>query len=120
MINKVFANLLKKFKNNRILMIASVFIVMGVSVALIQFLQEKTLERFTSAYKTSNRTELSEGEHGLLHADCDHINEDGNHHTCGHAHTKEAASDAAAAGLKNNVNNTYTVNEKGKISKTNA
>lgn len=120
MVNKVFANLLKKLKNNRILMIACVFIVMGVSVALIQFLQEKTLEKFASAYKTSNRTELSEGEHGLLHADCDHINEDGSSHTCGHAHTEDAASDAAAAGLTNNENNQYTVNEKGNIKKSTA
>ena len=45
----------KALKNNRILMIVCVFVVMGLAVALIQFLQEKTLERFTG-YALNNNT----------------------------------------------------------------
>lgn len=107
----------KALKNNRILMIVCVFVVMGLAVALIQFLQEKTLERFTSAYKVSNSTELSGGAHGALHAGgCDHVNNDGVHHTCGHAHTENTAGILKTAGLNNNSNSVYTVNEKGTIS----
>lgn len=57
----------KALKNNRILMIVCVFVVMGLAVGLIQFLQEKTLERFTSAYALNNNNDpsaLTEGEHG--------------------------------------------------------
>ena len=70
----------KVLKNNRILMIVCVFVVMGLAVALIQFLQEKTLERFTSAYTIANTpSELTGGEHGELHAGgCVHVNEQGN------------------------------------------
>ena len=108
----------KALKNNRILMIVCVFVVMGLAVALIQFLQEKTLERFTSAYTIANTpSELSGGAHGALHGDgCVHVNDQGNHHTCGHAHTENTAGILKTAGLNNNSNSVYTVNEKGNIS----
>jgi hypothetical protein len=107
----------KAVKNNRILMIVCVFVVMGLAVALIQFLQEKTLERFTSAYRVSNSEKLSGGTHGTLHGDgCVHVNEQGYHHTCGHAHTKKAAEILKTAEFNNNSNSEYTINEKGNLS----
>ena len=106
----------KALKNNRILMIVCVFVVMGLAVALIQFLQEKTLERFTSAYALNNdMTGLTGGGHGELHAGCVHDNTDGKH-TCGHAHTEETAEILKTAGLNNAGNNKYTVANNGTLS----
>ena len=103
----------KALKNNRILMIVCVFIVMGLAVALIQFLQEKTLERFTSAYALNNSiTELTGGEHGKLHDGCVHDNTDGKH-TCGHAHGANEAQKLKNEGLNNAANSLYTVNNTG-------
>jgi hypothetical protein len=52
---KVVGNLAKVMKSNRILMIVCVFVVMGLAVALIQFLQDKTLERFANATAYNSR-----------------------------------------------------------------
>jgi hypothetical protein len=108
----------KAIKSNRILMIVCVFVVMGLAVMLIQFLQEKTLERFTSAYTiASTPAELSEGEHGEKHAaECVHLNNEGGHHTCGHAHTENTAGILNTAGLISETNNTYTVANTGSLS----
>ena len=114
MVKQTVNKLAKALKSNRILMIVCVFVVMGLAVALIQFLQEKTLERFTSAFKM-NGTTLDEAQHGVLHAECNHKNTDGTKHTCGHAHTANAATAAADVDLGNN-NAVYTVNAKGVIS----
>jgi hypothetical protein len=56
MVKDVLNTVAKALKNNRILMIVCVFVVMGLAVVLIQFLQEKTLERFQtiSGYSISN------------------------------------------------------------------
>jgi len=111
----------KALKNNRILMIVCVFVVMGLAVALIQFLQEKTLERFTSAWTVETQggtSELTEGEHGELHADgCIHDNTDGKH-TCGHAHGEDEAKKLKKAKIRNpeGTNEIYTVGPKGSLS----
>jgi hypothetical protein len=110
----------KAIKSNRILMIVCVFFVMGVSVALIQFLQEKTLERF-SAYTIANSpSELTGGKHGEKHAGCAHLNNNNGHHTCGHAHTENTAETLKTAGLNNNTNSEYTVNNNGTLSNATA
>ena len=113
---KSVANKLAKLvKSNRILMIVCVFLVMGLAITLINYLQNKTLERFESAY-TLNETavELSAGLHGSKHVDCDHINSDGVHHVCGHVHDSDAATEAKKLvnGSYGAYNNTlgYTVN----------
>ena len=107
----------KALKNNRILMIVCVFVVMGLAVALIQFLQEKTLERFTSAYSINTEpSELSGGAHGELHAGgCIHDNTDGKH-TCGHAHGENEAKKLKNEDFNDPINSVYTVNEKGSMS----
>ena len=105
----------KALKNNRILMIICVFVVMGLAVALIQFLQEKTLERFTSAYALNNDiTELTGGAHGELHADgCIHDNTNGTH-TCGHAHNENRATELRAKGYTE-TNASFTVANNGTV-----
>lgn len=107
----------KALKNNRILMIVCVFVVMGLAVALIQFLQEKTLERFTGAYALNNNnnpSELSGGAHGKLHAGgCIHDNTDGTH-TCGHAHNENRAKELIAKGYTE-TNASYTVENNGTV-----
>ena len=98
-------------KGNRILMIVCVFLVMGFAVTLINYLQNKTLERFVSAIDRSGQ-ELTTGQHGSLHKDCVHVNNDGNHHLCNHVHTSNALDNATAlvdAGYDNNAG--YTVND---------
>jgi ABC-type nickel/cobalt efflux system permease component RcnA len=122
MVKQVVDKLAKALKSNRILMIICVFVVMGLAVTLIQFVQQKTLERFTSAYKTSNSTVLEGTEHGELHADgCLHEeNTDGYRHTCGHAHTENAATAAGDADLTSNTNNSFQVDSKGTITKKSA
>lgn len=114
MTNKVKStinNVAKAIKNNRILMIVCVFIVMGLSVALINYLQDQTIEMF-SAYITNNDgnvTELDEQEHGELHTVCKHIDGD-LHSTCGHGHNKDGALLANAVGDKK-----YTIAESGSL-----
>lgn len=111
----------KALKTNRILMIVCVFVVMGLAVALIQFLQEKTLERFTSAYALNSinePTELNGGAHGELHVKdngtpCVHDNTDGTH-TCGHAHTENRAKELIAAGYGTS-NAAYTMANNGTL-----
>ena len=106
----------KALKNNRILMIVCVFVVMGLAVALIQFLQEKTLERFTSAYALNNNNPsvLTGGEHGEYHANgCVHDNTDGTH-TCGHAHNENRAKELRAKGY-DTTNAVYTVANNGTV-----
>lgn len=90
---KVVANkLAKSVQSNRILMIVCVFIVMGLAVALINYLQNKTLERFTQqVVDLSDLSELTTAEHGNDHKDCAHQNEDGRRHFCGHCHTPGCA-----------------------------
>ena len=100
MVNKTINTLEKVIKKNHILMIICIFLVMGLAVTLIQFLQEKTFEKFTttttdtsnieSAYKIlQNATEsLNPIEHGELHKNCVHIDNNGKLHTCGHVHNK--------------------------------
>ena len=106
----------KALKNNRILMIVCVFVVMGLAVALIQFLQEKTLERFTSAYSINTEpSELSGGAHGELHAGgCIHDNTDGKH-TCGHAHGANEAQKLKNEELNNTTNSVYTMANNGTV-----
>ena len=68
-IKSTVSNIAKAIKNNRILMIVCVLIVMGLSVALINYLQDQTIEMF-SAYIASydvNVTELDEQEQCGLH-----------------------------------------------------
>ena len=107
----------KALKNNRILMIVCVFVVMGLAVALIQFLQEKTLERFTSAYALNNNTNptaLTGGEHGEYHANgCVHDTEDGTH-TCGHAHNENRAKELREKGY-DTTNSVYTMANNGTV-----
>ena len=98
-------------KGNRILMIVCVFLVMGFAVTLINYLQNKTLERFVSAIGRSGQ-ELTTGQHGSLHKECVHVNNDGNHHLCNHVHNSNALDNATAlvdAGYDNNAG--YTVND---------
>ena len=106
----------KALKNNHILMIVCVFVVMGLAVALIQFLQEKTLERFTG-YALNNNTEptaLTGGEHGELHANgCVHDTEEGTH-TCGHAHNENRATELRAKGY-DTTNAVYTMGNNGTL-----
>lgn len=110
---KVVGNLAKVMKSNRILMIVCVFVVMGLAVALIQFLQDKTLERFANAtaYTIAEESpvELELAVHGNRHKSCEHVNDEGVHHTCGHAHTSNAAKKAAKDGLVNGDNATANV-----------
>ena len=110
---KVVGNLAKVMKSNRILMIVCVFVVMGLAVALIQFLQDKTLERFANAtaYTIAEESpgELELAVHGNRHQSCKHVNNEGIHHTCGHAHTSNAAKKAAEDGLVNESNATANV-----------
>lgn len=92
---KVVANkLAKSVQSNRILMIVCVFIVMGLAVALINYLQNKTLERFTQQVvdlDADGYPELTTAKHGNRHKDCKHQNEDGKRHFCGHCHTPGCA-----------------------------
>jgi hypothetical protein len=115
MANKVksaVSNVAKAIKNNRILMIVCVFIVMGLAVALINYLQDRTIEMFSAyiANDDGNLTELSEQEHGDLHANCKHIDDD-LHSTCGgHGHDEDGALLATAVGDKK-----YTIAESGSL-----
>ena len=76
-------------------MIVCVFIVMGLSVTLINYLQSRTIEMF-SAFTENG--EIDEQAHGELHKDCDHINDNGYHRTCGHGHDEAGAAIAAELG----------------------
>ena len=108
----------RALKTNRILMIVCVFVVMGLAVALIQFLQEKTLERFTSAYALNNSmTELDGGAHGEYHANgCVHDHANGTKHTCGHAHNANRADQLKAiSGLSGTDNQAYNIANNGTI-----
>ena len=110
---KAVANKLAKLvKSNRILMIVCVFLVMGLAITLINYLQSKTLERFASAINLSNSTDLEGGAHGSKHKDCKHINDDGNHHLCGHVHGSNAVEAATALQGTNGytTNAGYTIN----------
>ena len=108
----------KALKNNHILMIICVFVVMGLAVALIQFLQEKTLERFTSAYALNNSTTvLNGGAHGEYHANgCVHDDANGTTHTCGHAHNENRAKELIAKGY-DTTNAVYTMGNNGTLPK---
>lgn len=104
-VKKGVSSIAKSIARNRILMIVCVFVVMGLAVGLINYLQKKTIERFASAYvydsNDGSTTELDEGtKHGNLHKDCKHVNNEGYHHTCGHAHTEDAAELAAEIGSR--------------------
>ena len=105
---KKVANLVK---SNRILMIVCVFLVMGLAITLINYLQNKTLERFASAM-TLNETplELEGGAHGSKHQDCKHINDAGVHHLCGHVHDADAVAAAQALQATNGYTNTAGYN----------
>ena len=85
-------NLIRSVKNNRVLMLVCMFAVMGFAVVVINYLQRKTLERFTdvvSAYKEETGSELDAHQHGSLHKDCAHDTNG----SCGHTHTEAAAKD---------------------------
>ena len=105
---KVVGNLAKVMKSNRILMIVCVFVVMGLAVALIQFLQNKTLERFETMYTVNangNITGVEElAKHGDNHTNCEHKNDLGISHTCGHFHSEKAAKNAYNEDLVNSTN----------------
>jgi hypothetical protein len=101
----------KVLKNNRILMIVCVFVVMGLAVGLINYLQRQTLERFYVAYKLDGATELTQDELKNLHADCKH--DQGSHFkTCGHVHAKDADAAKAVAAAAGSTNE-YTVTDAG-------
>ena len=125
---KSAANKLAKLvKSNRILMIVCVFLVMGLAITLINYLQNKTLERFASAYTLTETTEeLNAGNHGSKHMKCDHKNDTSDHHhLCGHVHGSNAVNEAkklvnGSYGTYNNAQG-YTVNgETGSLSAINA
>lgn len=111
---KVVGNLAKVMKSNRILMIVCVFVVMGLAVALIQFLQNKTLERFETMYTIAANDEIEAveelGKHGNTHSNgCVHKNNLGVSHTCGHAHSEKAAKKAYNEDLVDATNPTADV-----------
>ena len=121
---KVVANkLAKSVQSNRILMIVCVFIVMGLAVALINYLQNKTLERFTQQVVDLvdlTNPELDTAAHGNRHKECKHQNEDGKRHFCGHCHTPGCAEahtkfttkyQSETGEVYNNENTGYYVDE---------
>jgi flagellar biosynthesis/type III secretory pathway M-ring protein FliF/YscJ len=55
-IKSVVNNVTNAIKNNRILMIMCVFIIMGLAVALINYLQSRTIEMF-SVYANNYRND---------------------------------------------------------------
>jgi hypothetical protein len=115
MVNKIkstVSNIAKAIKNNRILMIVCVFIVMGLSIALINYLQEQTIEMFSAyiANDDNNITELDENAHGVLHVNCKHVDNE-LHSTCGgHGHNKDGALLAKTVG-----DTKYTISENGTL-----